>query len=67
MVDVTAGQGTEQRGGGFPSLGDIGNILKRGDLALAFGVLIILVVLIMPLPVGGARPVSARSRSSCRS
>ena len=50
MVDVTAGQGTGTAGGGFPSLGDIGNILKRGDLALAFGVLTILVVLIMPLP-----------------
>ena len=50
MVDVTAGHGTGTAGGGFPSLGDIGNILKRGDLALAFGVLIILVVLIMPLP-----------------
>jgi len=50
MVDVTAGHGTGTAGGGFPSLGAIGNILKRGDLALAFGVLIILVVLIMPLP-----------------
>ena len=50
MVDVTAGQGTGTAGGGFPSLGDIGRILTRGDLALAFGVLIILVVLIMPLP-----------------
>ena len=37
-------------GGGFPSLGEIGDILKRGDLALAFGVLTILVVLILPLP-----------------
>ena len=48
MSDVTAGQG----GGGFqvPSLGDIGRILKRSDLALAFGVLTILVVLILPLP-----------------
>ncbi len=50
MVDVTAGQGTATAGGGFPSLADIGKILVRGDLALAFGVLIILVVLIMPLP-----------------
>jgi len=47
MSDVTAGQG-----GGFqvPSFGDIGTMLKRGDLALAFGVLTILVVLILPLP-----------------
>jgi flagellar biosynthesis protein FlhA len=50
MVDVTAGQGTDTAGGGFPNLGDIGKVLLRGDLALAFGVLIILVVLIMPLP-----------------
>ena len=48
MVDVTAGQGAG--GGNFPSLSEIGDILKRGDLALAFGVLTILVVLILPLP-----------------
>jgi flagellar biosynthesis protein FlhA len=49
MVDVTAGSG-----GGAPSnllsLSEIGNIIKRGDLALAFGILTILVVLILPLP-----------------
>jgi hypothetical protein len=44
------GSGRAGPGGGFPSLGEIGNILKRGDLALAFGVLTILVVLILPLP-----------------
>ncbi|MBA2400639.1 MAG: flagellar biosynthesis protein FlhA [Bradyrhizobium sp.] len=49
MVDVTAGQGAGASGG-FPSLSEIGNILKRGDLFLAFGVLTILVVLILPLP-----------------
>jgi flagellar biosynthesis protein FlhA len=49
MVDVTAGQGAGS-GGGFPSLSEIGTILKRGDLALAFGILTILVVLILPLP-----------------
>ena len=48
MVDVTAGQGAGT-GNGF-SLSEIGDILKRGDLALAFGVLTILVVLILPLP-----------------
>jgi len=31
-------------------MGDLGNLLKRGDLALAIGVLTILVVLILPLP-----------------
>src|SRR5213593_1154069 len=50
MVDVTAGQGGATPTSGFPSLGEIGLILKRGDLALAFGVLTILVVLILPLP-----------------
>jgi flagellar biosynthesis protein FlhA len=50
MVDVTAGQGAGTPGNGFPSLGEIGTILKRGDLALAFGILTILVVLILPLP-----------------
>jgi flagellar biosynthesis protein FlhA len=49
MVDVTAGQGAGSEGG-FPTLGEIGDILKRGDLALAFGILTILVVLILPLP-----------------
>jgi flagellar biosynthesis protein FlhA len=48
MVDVTAGQGAGRPS--FPSLSDIGTILKRGDLALAFGILTILVVLILPLP-----------------
>ncbi|MGA7998580.1 MAG: FHIPEP family type III secretion protein, partial [Bradyrhizobium sp.] len=50
MVDVTAGQGAGTPGTGFPSLSEIGTILKRGDLALAFGILTILVVLILPLP-----------------
>ncbi len=50
MVDVTAGQGAGSPGTGFPTLGEIGTILKRGDLALAFGILTILVVLILPLP-----------------
>jgi flagellar biosynthesis protein FlhA len=49
MVDVTAGQAGAP-GTGFPSLSEIGTILKRGDLALALGVLTILVVLILPLP-----------------
>ncbi|MBX9651589.1 MAG: FHIPEP family type III secretion protein, partial [Xanthobacteraceae bacterium] len=48
MVDVTAGQGAGT-GNSF-SLSDIVDVLKRGDLALAFGVLTILVVLILPLP-----------------
>jgi flagellar biosynthesis protein FlhA len=50
MVDIAAGQGGAGPGTGFPSLSEIGSILKRGDLALAFGILTILVVLILPLP-----------------
>jgi flagellar biosynthesis protein FlhA len=49
MVDVTAGQGASPAPG-FPSLSDIGNIIRRGDIALAVGILTILVVLILPLP-----------------
>ncbi len=34
----------------LPKLGDLSALLKRGDIALAIGVLTILVVLILPLP-----------------
>jgi flagellar biosynthesis protein FlhA len=51
MVDVTAGQGSgSATAGGFPSLSEIGAMIKRGDIALALGILTILVVLILPLP-----------------
>jgi flagellar biosynthesis protein FlhA len=50
MAEVTAPQGAGMTGNGFPSLSDIGNIIKRGDIALALGILTILVVLILPLP-----------------
>jgi len=48
MSDVTAGQS----GGGFklPAMSEVSALLKRGDIALALGVLTILVVLILPLP-----------------
>ena len=50
MTDLVAGSGL----GGAPKAGftfsDFRSMFLRGDLALAFGVLIILVVLIMPLP-----------------
>ena len=49
MTDVTAA-GRNSALSGMPSFNDIGTMLKRGDLALAFGVLTILVVLILPLP-----------------
>src|SRR2546423_1242299 len=50
MTDTTAGGG--DTGGGFSlrGLGDLGALLKRGDIALAVGVMAILVVLILPLP-----------------
>jgi flagellar biosynthesis protein FlhA len=50
MSDVTVEQGPKTGGANFPTLGELGNLLKRGDLALAIGVLAILVVLILPLP-----------------
>jgi flagellar biosynthesis protein FlhA len=50
MVDLTAGSGTPAVPSSIPSLSEIGNILRRGDIALAIGILTILVVLIMPLP-----------------
>jgi flagellar biosynthesis protein FlhA len=48
MSDITAASTTS--GFKLPGLADIGTLLKRGDLALAIGVLTILVVLILPLP-----------------
>ena len=50
MVDVTAGRGAGTPGTGFPKFNDIANMLWRGDIALALGILTILVVLILPLP-----------------
>jgi flagellar biosynthesis protein FlhA len=49
MVDVTAGQGAGSPAGGF-SFNDLKTIVLRGDIALALGILTILVVLILPLP-----------------
>src|SRR5687767_305561 len=54
MSDVTAAgpsPATAQAGGfRLPGLGDLGALFRRGDLALAIGVMTILVVLILPLP-----------------
>ncbi|MGZ5834759.1 MAG: flagellar biosynthesis protein FlhA [Xanthobacteraceae bacterium] len=56
MTDVTAGQaaGTvapkAAAGLRLPSLAEFVTLLRRGDLALAIGVLTILMVLILPLP-----------------
>ena len=53
MTDTTAGAGGSGGGsGGFalPGLAVLGTLFKRGDIALAVGVMAILVVLILPLP-----------------
>ncbi|MCV0385265.1 MAG: flagellar biosynthesis protein FlhA [Nitrobacter sp.] len=50
MTDITADQGATAPRSGLPSFSEIVLMLRRGDLALAFGILTILVVLIMPLP-----------------
>jgi flagellar biosynthesis protein FlhA len=57
MTDTTAGSGGAGGGigaslalKGLGGLGDFGSLLKRGDIALAVGVMTILVVLILPLP-----------------
>src|SRR5437764_1102030 len=47
MTDVTAASATGFR---LPRWSDIGALGRRGDLALALGVMTILVVLILPLP-----------------
>jgi flagellar biosynthesis protein FlhA len=49
MSDITAARKPAD-GFKLPTLGDLGALLKRGDLALAVGVMTILVVLILPLP-----------------
>jgi flagellar biosynthesis protein FlhA len=48
MTDVTAGQTTA--GFRIPGIGSLGDLAKRGDIALAIGIMTILVVLILPLP-----------------
>ena len=50
MAGITADQGAGASVSGFPNFSEIGTMLRRGDLALAFGILTILVVLILPLP-----------------
>jgi flagellar biosynthesis protein FlhA len=55
MTDTTAGSGGGTGSGGtggfaVPGLAFVGTLFKRGDIALAVGVMAILVVLILPLP-----------------
>src|SRR4051812_5965784 len=47
MTDITAAQSS---GFSLPGIGSLADLAKRGDLALALGVLTILMVLILPLP-----------------
>ena len=47
MSDVAGGGG---QGFALPKLNEIGIMLRRGDIALAVGVMAILVVLLLPLP-----------------
>jgi flagellar biosynthesis protein FlhA len=47
MSDVASGGGQSFA---LPKLNDIGSMLRRGDIALAIGVMAILVVLLLPLP-----------------
>src|SRR6185437_15800686 len=49
-ISAAASPASATRGITLPDLGDLGLLLKRGDLALAVGVLTILVILILPLP-----------------
>src|SRR3989440_1141316 len=48
MTDITARQ--TATGFSLPGIGNLADLAKRGDLALAIGVLTILMVLILPLP-----------------
>ncbi|MGH6770062.1 MAG: flagellar biosynthesis protein FlhA [Xanthobacteraceae bacterium] len=50
MTDVAAGQAGQANGFSLAGLGNLGALLRRGDLALAIGVMTILVVLILPIP-----------------
>ncbi len=50
MTDTTTAAPATARPFRLPTLSDLGALLRRGDLALAIGVMTILVVLILPLP-----------------
>ena len=50
MTDTSAASPIAARASRIPSLGEIGDIIRRGDMGLAVGVLVILLILILPLP-----------------
>ena len=49
LTDIST-PSTASTGYPFPKISEIGDILRRGDIMLAVGVMAILVVLIIPLP-----------------
>ena len=50
MTDISAASAPASSGFKIPSLSAIGEALRKGDMGLAVGVLLILVILILPLP-----------------
>lgn len=50
MTDTSASEPTTSSAPGLPSFAEIGALLRRGDIVLALGVMLILVVLILPMP-----------------
>ncbi len=50
MTDISAASPPATGGFKIPSLGAMGEALRKGDMGLAIGVLVILVILILPLP-----------------
>ncbi len=50
MTDVTAGENARPAAAGGSGLSSAIEMMKRGDIALAIGVLLILTILIVPLP-----------------
>ena len=50
MTDISAAPAPATSGFKIPSLSAMGEALKKGDMGLAVGVLVILVILILPLP-----------------
>ncbi len=50
MTDTTAADTETRSGGSLLSIAEVLALLKRGDIALAMGVMAILVVLILPMP-----------------
>ncbi|MDO9412007.1 MAG: flagellar biosynthesis protein FlhA [Pseudolabrys sp.] len=50
MTDISAASAPATSGFKIPSLSSMGEAIRKGDMGLAVGVLVILVILILPLP-----------------